>query len=73
MTEVVKVLVVDDHAMFRRGVRAELDADPTVSVVAEAEDVETAVAAIGSQRPDVVLLDVHLPGGGGVEVMRRAQ
>jgi len=72
MTEVVKVLVVDDHAMFRRGVRAELDADPTVSVVAEADDVDTAVAAIGSERPDVVLLDVHLPGGGGVEVMRRA-
>jgi DNA-binding NarL/FixJ family response regulator len=68
----VKVLVVDDHAMFRRGVAAELDADPTVEVVAEAEDVDTAVAAVGAHRPDVVLLDVHLPGGGGVEVMRRA-
>jgi DNA-binding NarL/FixJ family response regulator len=58
--------------MFRRGVAAELDADPTVEVVAEAEDVDTAVAAVGAHRPDVVLLDVHLPGGGGVEVMRRA-
>lgn len=72
MSEPVKVLIVDDHAMFRRGVHAELDADPTVSVVAEAEDVDTAVAAIAADRPDVVLLDVHLPGGGGVEVMRRA-
>ena len=72
MTEPVKVLIVDDHAMFRRGVHAELGADPTVTVVAEAEDVDTAVTAIGADRPDVVLLDVHLPGGGGVEVMRRA-
>ena len=68
----VKVLIVDDHAMFRRGVRAELSADPTVDVIAEAEDVDSAVAAIATGRPDVVLLDVHLPGGGGVEVMRRA-
>jgi DNA-binding NarL/FixJ family response regulator len=72
MTEPVTVLGVDDHAMFRRGVRAELDADPTVSVVADAEDVDTAVAAIAASSPDVVLLDVHLPGGGGVEVMRRS-
>ena len=68
----VKVLIVDDHAMFRRGVRAERSADPTVDVIAEAEDVDSAVAAIATGRPDVVLLDVHLPGGGGVEVMRRA-
>ena len=65
------VVIVDDHAMFRAGVRAELGTD--VDVVAEAQDVDTAVAAIAAHRPDVVLLDVHLPGGGGVEVMRRAQ
>lgn len=69
----VTVLIVDDHAMFRRGVRAELEADDSVAVTGEAEDVDTAVAAIGAERPDVVLLDVHLPGGGGVEVMRRTQ
>jgi DNA-binding NarL/FixJ family response regulator len=63
------VVLVDDHAMFRAGVRAELGS--AVDVVAEAEDVDTAVAAIQQHRPDVVLLDVHLPGGGGVEVMRR--
>jgi DNA-binding NarL/FixJ family response regulator len=68
----VRVLVVDDHAMFRSGVRAELAQQAAVEVVAEAEDVDTAVAAVAREQPDVVLLDVHLPGGGGVEVMRRA-
>ncbi len=63
------VVIVDDHAMFRTGVRAEIAGK--VHVVAEAEDVDTAVAAVLSHKPDVVLLDVHLPGGGGVEVMRR--
>jgi DNA-binding NarL/FixJ family response regulator len=63
------VVIVDDHAMFRAGVRAELGTD--VDVVAEAEDVDSALAAITAHRPEVVLLDVHLPGGGGVEVMRR--
>ena len=56
------VVIVDDHAMFRAGVRAELGTD--VDVVAEAQDVDTAVAAIAAHHPDVVLLDVHLPGGG---------
>jgi DNA-binding NarL/FixJ family response regulator len=66
----VRVVIVDDHAMFRRGVRAELG--DAVDVVAEAGDVSEAVAAIAAEHPDVVLLDVHLPGGGGVEVMRQA-
>ncbi|GAA2087135.1 response regulator transcription factor [Aeromicrobium tamlense] len=71
---VLSVLVVDDHAMFRTGVRAELErlGSGRVEVVGEAEDVDTAVAAISDLRPDVVLLDVHLPGGGGPEVIRRA-
>ena len=70
----VRVVVVDDHAMFRRGVRAELESAGrgVVEVAAEAADVDEAVAAVASYRPDVVLLDVHLPGGGGVEVMRRS-
>jgi DNA-binding NarL/FixJ family response regulator len=63
------VVIVDDHAMFRTGVRAELGS--SVDVVAEAADVDQAVAAVLEHRPEVVLLDVHLPGGGGVEVMRR--
>ena len=63
------VLIVDDHAMFRAGVRSELGT--SVDVVAEAADVDEAIAAVLAHRPDVVLLDVHLPGGGGAEVMRR--
>ncbi len=71
MTEraTVRVVIVDDHAMFRRGVRAELG--EAVEVMAEAGDVAEAVTAIRAHAPDVVLLDVHLPGGGGVEVMRK--
>jgi DNA-binding NarL/FixJ family response regulator len=59
--------------MFRAGVRAELGASPghPVDIVAEAADVDEAIAAVIEHRPDVVLLDVHLPGGGGAEVMRR--
>jgi DNA-binding NarL/FixJ family response regulator len=63
----VRVLVVDDHSLFRSGVRAEIE--PAVEVVGEADDVATAVAAIRARRPDVVLLDVHLPGGGGRAVL----
>ncbi|MGH3423724.1 MAG: response regulator [Nocardioidaceae bacterium] len=65
----LRVVIVDDHAMFRTGVRAEIGT--SVDVVAEAEDVDTAVAAIERHSPDVVLLDVHMPGGGGGEVIRR--
>ncbi|MCW2807744.1 MAG: DNA-binding response regulator, NarL/FixJ family, contains and domain [Marmoricola sp.] len=63
------VVIVDDHAMFRTGVRSELGG--SVDVVAEAADVDQAVAAVVAHHPEVVLLDVHLPGGGGAEVMRR--
>ena len=64
-----RVVIVDDHAMFRTGVRAEIAG--SVEVVGEAADVDEAVAVVTAARPDVVLLDVHLPGGGGAEVMRR--
>ena len=62
-----RVFVVDDHALFRAGVKAEL-AD-AVDVVGEAADVDTAIAAIVALAPDVVLLDVHLPGGGGKAIL----
>jgi DNA-binding NarL/FixJ family response regulator len=62
------VVIVDDHELFRAGVRAELEG--LVDVRAEAGAVEEAVAAILREKPDVVLLDVHMPGGGGVEVIR---
>ena len=63
------VVIVDDHELFRAGVRAELAAH--VEVVGDAAGVETAVPAILAAEPDVVLLDVHMPGGGGVEVIRQ--
>ena len=65
-----RVLIVDDHQLFRAGVRAELE--PLLEVVGEAGTVEEAEVAIGELAPDVVLLDVHMPDGGGVEVIRRA-
>ena len=68
-TPVARVVLVDDHRMFRTGVRAELG--PSVDVVGEAEDVPSALSVIQASTPDVVLLDVHLPGGGGVEVLRQ--
>jgi DNA-binding NarL/FixJ family response regulator len=68
----VKVFLVDDHALFRAGVRAELDANNSaVEVVGEAGSVQEAVAGIAHYLPDVVLLDVHMPDGGGAEVLRQ--
>jgi len=72
MTDPVDVVLVDDHHMFRTGVRASLD--ERVRVVGEADSVESAIAVVHAQRPPVVLLDVHLPGGdggGGAEVLAR--
>jgi len=65
----VKVAIVDDHAIFRAGVRSELVAG--VDVVGEADGVADAVLLIARTSPEVVLLDVHMPDGGGVEVIRR--
>jgi DNA-binding NarL/FixJ family response regulator len=62
-----RVFLVDDHQMFRSGVRAELG--DRVEVVGEAADVESAVQGIRATDPEVVLLDVHLPGGGGKAVL----
>ncbi|MDN5563902.1 MAG: response regulator transcription factor [Luteococcus sp.] len=57
--------------MFRAGVRHELGQSDRVSIVGEGEDVPTAVRAVIEAQPDVVLLDVHLPGGGGAEVVKQ--
>jgi DNA-binding NarL/FixJ family response regulator len=63
------VVIVDDHRIFRTGVRAELG--DLVEILGEAETVEDAVREITDAEPDVVLLDVHMPGGGGVEVIEQ--
>lgn len=64
-----RVVVVDDHAMFRAGVKSEIG--DAVNIVGEAHDVPSAIAKITATSPDVVLLDVHLPGGGGAEVLKQ--
>lgn len=67
----VPVFLVDDHSMFRTGVRAELDAHPQVEVVGEAGSVAEAVSGIAGAAPRVVLLDVHMPDGGGLAVLQQ--
>ena len=64
----LRVLLVDDHELMRSGVRTELAG--RVEVIGEADDVEPAVELVVERRPDVVLLDVHLPSGSGAEVIR---
>jgi DNA-binding NarL/FixJ family response regulator len=63
-----RVFLVDDHELIRAGIRAEI-AD-AVEIVGEADEVEAAVEMIVERRPDVVLLDVHMPDGGGLRVLR---
>ncbi len=79
MGDGIRVVIVDDHSIFRSGLRADLD--PSIVVVGEAADVASALAVIAETQPDVVLLDVHLPGAsdagvadatGGEAVIRRS-
>jgi len=63
----VRVFIVDDHALFRSGVRSELQAD--LEIVGDAGTVAEAIAGIRATQPDVVLLDVHMPSGGGLAVI----
>lgn len=68
----IRIAIIDDHAMFRAGVRASLP--PRFDVVAEAGDVDNAITVLHDTTPNVVLLDVHLPGGaggGGAEILTR--
>ncbi len=64
----LRVFVVDDHDLFRAGVRAAIGGE--VDIVGEADDVDPAVELIRERNPEVVLLDVHLPGGGGHRVVK---
>lgn len=67
MSRAIEVFVVDDHRLFRAGVRAELGTQ--VTIVGDAGDVDTAIQRIRALKPDVVLLDVHMPQGGGHAVI----
>ncbi|MCD4549043.1 MULTISPECIES: LuxR C-terminal-related transcriptional regulator [unclassified Schaalia] len=73
----IRLIVIDDHPMVRAGVRAELEScGADLEIIGEATDVDSAIVACHELRPDVALLDVHLPGGmggGGAEVAARCQ
>jgi DNA-binding NarL/FixJ family response regulator len=70
-TPVTRVVVVDDHALHRDGTRQILDAHPDLEVVGDARSGEVALAMVNQLRPDVVLMDIRLPGMNGIEVTRR--
>lgn len=67
MTPRIRVLLVDDHAVLREGIRLLVDAQADMEVVGEAQSGEEALALARALRPDVVLMDVAMPGGGGLE------
>jgi DNA-binding NarL/FixJ family response regulator len=67
----IRVLLVDDHWIVRQGLRSVLNGDPAFEVVGEAADGEKALRLVDKQQPDVVLLDLQMPGLGGVDVCQR--
>jgi DNA-binding NarL/FixJ family response regulator len=67
----IKVLIADDHALMRSGLRGMLDAEPDMEVVGEAEDGASAVEQAISLRPDVTIMDIRMPGVDGIEATRR--
>jgi NarL family two-component system response regulator LiaR len=67
----IRVLLVDDHAVVRKGMRALLDREPGIEVVGEAENGDQAVHAADRLRPDVILMDLEMPGTDGVEATRQ--
>jgi DNA-binding NarL/FixJ family response regulator len=71
MTPPLRVLLADDHPVFRKGLRALLTSLPEATVVGEAADGEEAIRLAAEQEPDVVVMDLNMPGVGGVEATRR--
>ncbi len=64
----IKLLIVDDHPLFRQGLVDVLETDPAMEVVAQAADGDVAMAHVRDLRPDVVLMDVNLPNANGLEI-----
>ena len=73
MTETISILITDDHALVRNGIRDFLELQPDLSVVGEADSGEAAVRVAGELAPDVVLMDLVMPGMGGVEATRQVK
>lgn len=71
MTEPIRIVIADDHPMFRFGLRTRLDAEPQMEVAGEAASGEEAVKLAGEIMPDVLLMDLNLPGINGIEATRR--
>src|SRR5258707_473227 len=73
MTEAISILITDDHALVRQGIRDFLELQPDLSVIGEADSGEAALKLAGELAPDVVLMDLVMPGMSGVEATRRVK
>ena len=69
--ETIRLLIADDHALFREGLRALFSSTPGIRVVAEAVTGEEVVALAASTQPDIVLMDINMPGKDGIQATRR--
>uniref|UniRef100_UPI0035B0A75F response regulator n=1 Tax=Promineifilum sp. TaxID=2664178 RepID=UPI0035B0A75F len=70
MTDPIRILLADDHAVVRAGIRQFLEREADLRVVAEADDGDAARRLIAEHRPDVAVLDIQMPGATGIEVAR---
>lgn len=71
MTEKIRILIVDDHPLFRKGLRVMLESQARIEVIGEAENGIEAVDLARTAKPDIVLMDLQMPGGGGIESTRQ--
>lgn len=73
MSDEIRLIIADDHPIFRRGLRAVIESDPTLKVVAEVDNGEDALAEIERHEPDIAILDVNMPRADGLAVAREIQ
>src|SRR5262245_5383726 len=73
MSNEIQIIIADDHPIFRRGLRGIIESNPNYKVVAEADNGESALAGIREHEPDLVVLDVDMPGKDGFETVRAIQ